>query len=355
MAPDAPAYVMDGDWDTPYPGMLFEDLDVHRSMQAHFSDGVEWVDTPLFARVSRNLSEGQIKWGCRTPDEYEQRLKNKIDPLYQSIQTDGFKSQVELDTGKPSDEIRIAIDRTGRPLFVDGRHRLAIAKVLGLTSIPVRIILRHAEWVDFQESIWAHAKTARNKVYQKIDHPDLAFFPAHHNDARFEMLKASLGDYDPTGKTLIDIGTHWGHMCHKFEELGFECTAVELLKGVIPFLTGIRDANERDFHIWHGNIFDFPDVEDMNVVVAVNILHHFCKTEEEHAKLVTLLQRMRGADLMFFQPHKHDPPGQMKDAYRNYPEDEFVNFVCEHTGFDQQIKLGVASDGRALYKLWRSA
>ena len=52
----------------------------------------------------------------------------------------------------------------------------------------------------------------------------------------------SLGDYNGSGKHFIDIGTHWGHMCHKFEELGFECVATELLDGVIPFLTGIRDA-----------------------------------------------------------------------------------------------------------------
>ena len=91
----------------------------------------------------------------------------------------------------------------------------------------------------------------------------------------------------------------------------------------------------------------------MDAVVAVNILHHFCKTEELYQQLINLLRRIQG-DLMFFQAHRHDPPGQMADAFRNYSEDEFVQFVSNHTGLSGYQRLGVASDGRPLYKLWHA-
>ena len=90
----------------------------------------------------------------------------------------------------------------------------------------------------------------------------------------------------------------------------------------------------------------------MDVVLALNILHHFCKTEALHEKLIGLLKRI-DADIMFFQAHRYHPPGQMANAFRNYTEEEFVSFILEHTVFDNSRKLGIASDGRPLFKFWR--
>lgn len=342
--------VLGGDWDKQLD-IKFEELDVFESFRDHFAEGKPWEETRFYARVLREMEKGRRKWGCTKPEQYLERLYKRIDPLYECIKRDGFKTQSQLGTGNKSDEIRVAVDRKGRILFMDGRHRLAISKLLGLELVPAKIILRHAEWVDFQKSIWQYAKTSRGKIYQKIEHPDLGFFPAHHHDSRFEILRDSLDGYDCTGKALIDIGTHWGHMCHKFESLGFECFAIEKLASNIPFLRGIRDACSRRFEIWNGNIFEYPNVENMNVVLALNILHHFCKSEQLHEKLVQLLQRMK-CELMFFQAHRHDPPGQMEGAYRNYNEEEFVNFVSQHTGLTNRKKLGAAADGRPIYKLW---
>ena len=44
---------------------------------------------------------------------------------------------------KFGDEIRIAIGRDGTPIFLGGRHRLMIAQLLKLKSIPVKIQIVH--------------------------------------------------------------------------------------------------------------------------------------------------------------------------------------------------------------------
>ena len=80
---------------------------------------------------------------------------------------------------------------------------------------------------------------------------------------------------------------------------------------------------------------------------------HFCKTEELHEKFVKLLNRI-DAEIMLFQAHRHDPPGQMEGAFRNYNEIEFVKFISKHTGLNMWEKLGVAADKRPIYKLWKS-
>ena len=352
LAKEAEPRTSEGKWDVALDEK-FEELDVYESIRKHFLENQPWEETRLYARVVLEMGKGQVKWGCKTPEQYLRRLKERIEPLYESMKEDGYLTQTELSSGKPSDEIRVAIDRKGELLFMDGRHRLAIAKILGIEKIPVKIILRHSEWVEFQEAIGRYAdKDSRGKIYQTIEHPDLSFFPAHHADKRFEMLCDSLGEYDCGNKKLIDIGTHWGHMCVKFEELGFDCVAIEKLHSNIYYLRGIREAFGRSFEVWQGDIFDYPAIEEMDVVLALNILHHFCKTEPLHKRLIMLLKRMN-AEIMFFQAHRHDPPGQMEGAFRNYSEEEFVSFIIEHTGLNCWEKLGVASDGRPLFKLWR--
>jgi hypothetical protein len=69
-----------------------------------------------------------------------------------------------------------------------------------------------------------------------------------------------------------------------------------------------------------------------------------------HARLERLLGRLR-AKLILFEAHRHDPPAQMRGAYRNYPPDEFAAFVARHAGMSQIDELGQDSDGRTLYRL----
>jgi len=345
--------ILDGNWDE-IINDKFEEIDVFRAMNDHFVNSVEWTKTDFYDRVINEINNGRIKWGCKTPEEFLKRLEEELTNLYNNISTNGFKTQKELESLKLSDEIRVAIDRKGKMIFMDGRHRLAIAKILKLEQIPIKIILRHAKWIEFQNTVFQYAKNdSKGKIYQLIEHPDLDFIPAHHKEDRFDLLENSIVDYDCQDKKLIDIGTHWGHMSHKFEDLGFKCIAIEKLVSNVHYLKNIRNACGKTFDIWQGDIFDYPDIEKMDLILALNIFHHFCKTEELHEKFIKLLNRMN-ADIMLFQAHRHDPPGQMKGAFRNYNETEFVEFISKHAGLNRWTKLGMAADKRPIYKLWKS-
>jgi len=371
--------ILDGDWDIEGQTEIeFEKMDVYIAIKDHFIHGVDWTKTKLYERVSRCMRDGTYKtsvWGCNTPKQYlDNYLKKKLTNVYNDIRKNGYKTQKQVviqdqkerEQGKKkynngiesrgsSDEIRVIINRKGEIVFLDGRHRLSISKILGLNSIPVKIMLRHKKWVDFQETILNYAKKRPNgKIYQRItEHPDLNFIPAMHTDNRFAILKKSIKDYNCKGKKLIDIGTHWGHMAHYFEKLGFKCTATENMLSNIHYLKGIRDACSKKFDIWYGDVLDYPNIEKMDVIVALNIFHHFCKTRSKHIRFVKFLKRIK-ADIMLFQAHLHDPPGQMKNAYRNYSETEFVKFISKHTGLNNWKKIGVSPDKRPIYKLWKS-
>lgn len=324
---------------------------MYRAIEARIEDDVPWQETEFYARVMKDFERGRSKWGCSTEEEFVARCA-KLDELHRAIATEGFRSQAELGRESADDEIRVGVRRDGRLLFLDGRHRLAIARILGIDSIPVRVVVRHEEWATFKQGVLDYAQAHNGRVYQRIDHPDLRHIPAGHGSERIEMIEDALRPYGNTELSLLDIGAHWGYMCQQLEQLGFKCQGVELNRQSADFAERISVATGSGFTIWRGSVFQFPDIEDFEVIVALNIFHHFLKSEEAYQELQALLSRMR-AEVMIFEAHKHDPPAQMTGAYRNYPPEEFVEFVSRGAGFSNFEELGTAPDGRRLFKLWR--
>ena len=138
-----------GDWDQPLD-LKFEELDVFKAFHDHFVEGTPWQETKFYARVVNTINDGHKRWNCSTEEQFLDRLCNDVNSLFDTIKSEGYKSQEELSTNKPHDEIRVAVDRGGNLLFVDGRHRLSIAKLLKQQKIPVKIVLRHSESQTFR-------------------------------------------------------------------------------------------------------------------------------------------------------------------------------------------------------------
>lgn len=183
---DRPMYqsagvVAGGDWDRVDGN--FEQTDVYRAYVAHFEDGVPWRETEFYDRVLDELASGQTRWGCRSREAFDARCE-RLDDLYGTIASEGFRSQAALAADCASDpfggpaslpterwkaEVAVHVGRDGEWLFADGRNRLSIAKLLGLDAIPVRVLRRHEEWQATRDAV------ARGEPVD-VDpaHPDLA-------------------------------------------------------------------------------------------------------------------------------------------------------------------------------------
>ena len=346
--------VLDGDWDEA-ADIQFEDTSVYAAIQEITIEKKPWTETEFYKRVARQIQRGEVKWGCKNEKQLAKRGRDII-ALYRSIKKNGYQTQQQLNTGRPGNEIRLAIDRNGKFLFLDGRHRLSIAKILKLKRVPALVVLRHKQWNDFRIEVLNFAKECRGgKLYQKILHPDLERIPAFHKNERISMIKKNLNDSSLQNKTLLDIGANWGYMDHQFERLGFSCTAIEYDPVAVRFMERIRNACSRTFTIWEGNIFEFPNPHQYDVVLALNIFHHFLKKEPLYQQLIELLGKLN-AQLIFFEAVKddpNDPHGQMRGAYKNFTPDQFADFIAHHARMPHIKRLGDANDGRTLYKLWR--
>jgi cyclopropane fatty-acyl-phospholipid synthase-like methyltransferase len=153
------------------------------------------------------------------------------------------------------------------------------------------------------------------------------------------------------GGRLLDIGANWGYFCHKFEEIGFDCYAVEIERVNLYFLEKLKRAENRRFKIINKSIFEYQDIENssFDVVLALNIFHHFLKDRASYYKLIDLLGKLKLGE-MYFQPHCLGEP-QMEGAYKNYSEEEFVKFILEASKLTKAELIGATQDGRKLYKL----
>jgi hypothetical protein len=345
---------IEGNWDS--LEKRYGDLDINVAFKQRFIDGKRWQDTLFYQRRLDRIANGDFSWG-RNQSDLDKRCES-WETLYQNIQQQGYKTQRELLREKNlthsllvEDEITINIGRSGDLLFNNGAHRLSIAKLIGLEKIPVKITVRHPQWMGFRRQILSYAQENNGRIYSPISHIDLQDIPAVHDSEsdRFNMIKENLS---VRSGRLLDIGANWGYFCHRFEQLGLDCYAVEYNGVNLFFLKKLKRAENRLFKIIPKSIFECEEVTKVSfdVVLALNIFHHFLKDEASYLKLVNLLKNLK-AGAMYFEPHC---PGetQMENVYKNYSEEEFVEFILKSSKFSQAKLIGRAKDNRGIYKLY---
>lgn len=171
--------VKNGDWDR-HLKEFTNTSTTHKSFQERFENGVNWEDTELYSTAIETVRSGETWKTCESEDEVLDRL-HSYDELYDRIKEEGYKTQRQLRSETSStdplqdkrhhppefSEITIDINREGELIWYSGIHRLSIARILELDSVPVRIRVRHKQWQEYRNEVWNdHSKDASW-------HPDL--------------------------------------------------------------------------------------------------------------------------------------------------------------------------------------
>jgi len=137
--------IKSGGWDKNLD--QYEDLPFHKALKKRMN-GVSWSDIDEVQKAR----EGGIKWP-RKAGRVDKDI-SKTEDLIESIEKKGYLTQEELHETSYEEaekkfelnvlnEVCVDLDRNGEPLFVDGRHRLSLAKILDVEKIPVRVVMRH--------------------------------------------------------------------------------------------------------------------------------------------------------------------------------------------------------------------
>ena len=351
--------ILGGDWDK--SSVKFEDLDIYQAFKQRFKEGKKWEETKFYQRVLEQISNGVKKWECENKKGFDMRL-GKLDLLYRQIKDNGYKLQTELypskglinkigESGGALDEIAVVIDRNGQFLLVEGRHRLSIAKLLNLSSIPIKIIARHKKWMEFRKELIFFSKNyQKGKLYQPLTHPDLQdILFQRDGEERFKLIKEYL---DIKRGTLLDIAANLGYFCHKFEEIGFDCYALEENRMCIYFLEKLKKIENRKFKIISENLFEYKKNQAIvfDVVLALSIFHHFLDRKDTYLNLINFLKRLKTKEL-FFEPYL-PIEFQGRKTYQSYTPEQFVNFIIKNSCCLNKAELiGKSEKGRPIYKI----
>lgn len=184
--------IVGGDWDTDRLYLRPKQTRYRKmetSLREHFEEGTPWEETEIYHYVSNHNGVFRYDRG------YIKTRLEELNQLQDHMSRNGYKSQRELraDDTAPllanSDhpevpacappeihEIAIAITRDGRlAWFFAGHHRLLLAKIIGLDSIPVRVVVRHKEWQAIRSEIANAASVAElsNETRTHLNHPDV--------------------------------------------------------------------------------------------------------------------------------------------------------------------------------------
>lgn len=181
-------FIHGGDWDISNNTKI-EDWFRYTMFHKHFIDGKPWEEIEEYKSLEETLEQkGEI--GTLDMKKGEQsknslfRYHRYIDDLYDNIKADGYKKQRDLDRTDdfcnrnihPSlNEIQVKIGRDGSIMPHTGYHRLAIAKILDIDSIPVRTSVRHTEWQSIRDTIYSSCDINKLNTREKehVQHPEL--------------------------------------------------------------------------------------------------------------------------------------------------------------------------------------
>lgn len=155
-----------------------------QSARQHFQEGVPWEDTEIYDWLQKNK---ELLWYYyNSPDRIDETLA-EVNALYDDMKENGYRTQRELydaDNGvfAPTeewppelDEVMVSIGRDGTIIFDEGRHRWVIARVAGIESMPVRVLVRHQAWQRKRRSV-AQADTLSDlsdELVRYVSHPDM--------------------------------------------------------------------------------------------------------------------------------------------------------------------------------------
>jgi hypothetical protein len=139
--------VLGGDWDR-YSEKV-EISSTYIAFKQRFKEIRRWEDTDYYGCFLKSIyinRKDEVK-GAKNWDEFKQKWLLGKEKLYQDIKNNGYKCQAQIKGGKVENEVEVGVSREKDILLIDGNHRLAIAKMLGIKEIPVIIKVWHQDYI----------------------------------------------------------------------------------------------------------------------------------------------------------------------------------------------------------------
>ena len=129
---------LSGNWSKKVTEWDMEDWYRVVELKQHFLEGVPWNELPSVKKKRQRLDEGYFVSNARTHELLDQRLEGH-DKLFEAIRKDGLSTA-------PEHLVQLNISEAGALYWgKGGQHRVAMAIVLGLEAIPMKLGYVHTK------------------------------------------------------------------------------------------------------------------------------------------------------------------------------------------------------------------
>lgn len=119
-----------------------------RMAEEHWRTGVSWKEVGAFDYIMENLARLSQHDGYRTTDDVDRRFEY-LDAVFDTVRREGRlrpRSEGPGRTLRENGGVYMHVGGDGEPVFGNGGcHRLAMARVLGLTQIPAQLGAVHPD------------------------------------------------------------------------------------------------------------------------------------------------------------------------------------------------------------------
>lgn len=187
----------------------------------------------------------------------------------------------------------------------------------------------------------------KGHLYAPLVHPAFSELPTKWGPDRFDIFASHL---ECPGGTALDIGSHWGYMAQRLEDMGYKVTACEHSPKHVYFLRELRALSHYKFDVVAGDIFDMK-APKFDVMIALNIFHHFLKTEERFGKFTSFLDRS-DCGMMIYQAHRSAEKPKLDMAGHYMEPKEMARYIADHLRLPRVEHIGVHGK-RDIFKLAR--
>jgi len=161
------AQTIAGAWDRPQHRQNVEENIKIKGVIQRFEQGKDWQETELHNYyTNKGVDSTQIK-----------EWYNNVEYLFNDIYENGYITGHEgshhrgySQSVRDRLEVLVTVDRDGEVCHLEGNHRFAIARVLGI-QIPVQVVCRHKQWQELRDEIHNNGLPEGREDLQ--DHPDL--------------------------------------------------------------------------------------------------------------------------------------------------------------------------------------
>lgn len=173
--------VRGGDWDRPEHCRRVEDIAFHEACHQHFEQGRPWAETAYADWAADRFEQQDRVKGYESAAAFLEGYGAELDAIYEDMRTNGYRPNRGRLHETPADAERIhdlepivLVGRDGEIIWTEGFHRLILADLAGVDSMPVYVLRRHADWQAIRD---ATAEGPDGEPSSPLDghgsHPDL--------------------------------------------------------------------------------------------------------------------------------------------------------------------------------------